>query len=225
MTSIEGLHPSLDWISIGAQDPGPLHGYKGEVHGAKGLSHLRIGSCIVSDALSVAEFIMATKRKADCTPEEWERLLELGRKYRKKHHQTEGFREKSREKHKRRREAHGDIVRAKDRERYYRIKESSPEKLKEKEKRSYARNAEKQKAKSRRKLWKGASPARARQLMLDLYRLAPNIPSRDEIVAAAALLVLEGANLKDALRKAATQTLNAEYKQKYAKQIEECYWL
>ncbi|WP_411904177.1 hypothetical protein [Methylorubrum thiocyanatum] len=170
---------------------------------------------------------MAYKRKADCTPEEWEKILEQKRKEKKKYYDKYKHRDKDKfsENKAKYRSAHRDKVRAKDKERYYDLKHNNPEKLKEYRKTFYAKHIKEEKAKMRRRVWKRAKPAKARQLMLDLYKFAPQIPSRDEIVAAAALLVLEGAEIKEALKKATTQTLNVEYQQKYAKQIEECFWL
>lgn len=61
--------------------------------------------------------------------------------------------------------------------------------------------------------------------MLELHRMISPTSSRDEIVAEAAMLIMEGFGIEKAVEIATKKIVSYEYKQKFTKPLDECYWL
>ena len=70
-----------------------------------------------------------------------------------------------------------------------------------------------------------AAPSPARDLLRRLAALAPRRDSHDEVVAEAALLVLEGMSEAEAVKAAARNVSRGESPFRYTKPLEECFWL
>lgn len=173
---------------------------------------------------------MPYKLVADMTPEEREEARIKRAEYRKKYTQSEKgkaaikrknqkYWEKNREKWRPRLAELGRIARARN-----------PKKSSEYSKQYRKRNPEKAKAasdkKDRRRSWREAPNKRAVELLKDLSGRTPNYIYREDIVATAALYVMEGSRVYDALKKATKAVLRDEsFVQFNAVPVEDCFWL
>ena len=169
---------------------------------------------------------MATKRKADCTPEEYERIKAKARINTRRHQQTDEFREKARNYRKKKREEDGDKQREYERNYYAKLKEKDPEKVKAINRKKYLSNPERYRRADRRRIWRKAKPYKARKLLLELQRLAPRYDNRDDIISEAYLLVMQGYKIEDALKQAKTTANRFNNELRYnTTNLEDCFWL
>lgn len=88
-----------------------------------------------------------------------------------------------------------------------------------------AANPDKIKRAYRRKLWREAKLPRVRQLIQILYKLAPRNSGYDDIVANAALYVMEGFEISEAVKLATKQVNKEFFGSKKNQSLEDCFWL
>lgn len=91
--------------------------------------------------------------------------------------------------------------------------------------RYYAANKDKVARTYQRKKWREAKPAKVRELMRELSALAPRHSGRDEIIAAASLLVVEGYKPAEAMRMAVKRINDQHFSSRRNVNFEEAYWL
>lgn len=169
---------------------------------------------------------MATKRIADCTPEEAQERRRKQNEYRRAHRKTEAGKKAKAEESKRYREAGGEALRKRHAERSRKYRAESPEKKQANNARYRHKHYDIVQAVERRRQVRNSTPRRARDLLSDIRRRAPNIACRDDIVSVTALLVCEGVRLGDAVRRATKMVLKDESFTQYSSvPIEECFWL
>jgi hypothetical protein len=157
---------------------------------------------------------MPHKLKAECSPQEWEAYKARRRESQSRYDRSPAGLAKRKRNRDRERVEDGDRVREQERRRYARAKERDANRI-------VIRNARKQ----RRRYWRRAKPRVVRDLMQRLHDLAPRHNGREEIIAAAALLVIEGELIEDAI-KLATKKINGDhFSAKGNINFDGAYWL
>lgn len=89
----------------------------------------------------------------------------------------------------------------------------------------YASNKQKVARVYQRKKWREAKPSKVRELIKELSTLASRYNNRDEIIASASLLVMEGYKPKEAIQMAIKKNNDDFYKSKRNTNLEDAFWL
>jgi hypothetical protein len=159
---------------------------------------------------------MSKKRLCDMTPEQRERQRELNRINRRRHHAKMLSTHEGREK-----------LRAAWRAKHHRLVREQPERMRARWQRQEAtrRACATPRVPMAGNVYANAAPSPWRDVLLQVARLAPRIDDHDEIVSEAVLYVVEGMDIENAISKARTKVLRGQSMYRYAKPIDDCFWL